>query len=142
MSANKSAAFAAALVHELFGTTAAIPGITAGASLYVTLHTDDPAGGDASLHEADYDDYERVEQVRGTDFDEADGAATNNADVEFPQCNASYDPTTQTITHVGITVSSSGGSLLLYSKALAVPLVVGALVTPKILAEQITITET
>jgi hypothetical protein len=142
MSGNKSTAFAIAFIDELFNQTSDIPNITDGDTLYISLHTADPAGGDQTSNEADYDDYARVAMVRGTDWGINDNQAVNAADVEFPQCNASFDPDTQTITHVGIGVESSGAGLLLYSKSLAVPLVVGALVTPKILAEQITITET
>jgi hypothetical protein len=49
--------------------------------------------------------------------------------VTFPECNASYSPSTQTITHAS--VGTAGGQIL-YSGALTTSIVIGALNTPRI----------
>lgn len=111
-----------------------------GATLYMHLHTADPGeAGTSSSSEATYTDYTRVAVSRdaaGWTICDADGtpnaagsAFKNTAEVTFPECNASYSPSTQTITHASV---CTGGGQVLYKGALTTPIVVGALNTPRI----------
>lgn len=111
-----------------------------GATWYMHLHTADPGeAGTSATSEADYTDYERVAVSRdasGWTICDADGtpnasgsAFKNAAEVTFPECNASYSPSTQTITHAS--VCSNSGQII-YSGALTTPIVVGALNTPRV----------
>lgn len=113
-----------------------------GASFYMHLHTADPGeAGTSATNEATYTDYARVAVPRdagGFTVCDADGtpnasgsAFKNTAEVTFPECNASFSPETQTITHAS--VCSAAGQLI-YKGALSTPIVVGALNTPRIVA--------
>jgi hypothetical protein len=103
------------------------------ANFQVALHTADPGiGGDQTTSEASYTDYARVAVSRdATGWDTvAGGSAENNNQITFPQCNASYSPSTQTITHVSLGLVGSGASQIIYKGALTTPIVVGALTVP------------
>lgn len=115
---------------------------TYGSTLYMHLHTADPGeAGTSSTSEASYTDYARVAVSRdasGWTICDADGttnasgsAFKNAAEITFPECNASYSPSTQTITHAS--VCTNGGQIL-YSGALTTSIVIGALNTPRIVA--------
>jgi hypothetical protein len=113
-----------------------------GSTWYVHLHTADPGeAGTSSTSEATYTDYARVAVSRdaaGWTICDADGttnasgsAFKNAAEITFPECNASYSPSTEIITHAS--VCSNGGQVI-YKGALTTPIVVGALNTPRIVA--------
>jgi hypothetical protein len=113
-----------------------------GASFYVHLHTADPGeAGTSSTSEADYPDYAEIAVARdssGWTVCDADGtpnasgsAFKNAAEITFIECNASYSPSTQTITHASLCAASGQ---IIYKGALTTPIVVGALNTPRIVA--------
>lgn len=113
-----------------------------GGTLYFHFHTADPGeAGTSATSEATYPDYARVavsRDVSGWTICDADGtpnaagsAFKNAAEVTFPECNASFSPSTETMTHGSI--CTSGGQIL-YKGALTTPIVVGALITPRVVA--------
>jgi hypothetical protein len=98
--------------------------------LWMSLHSADPqAQGDQLAHEIDYPGYQRSEIARAAAaFTIAKGESQNLATVIFPECGVTGR--TFTATHGGIGLSRSGGGVLLYSYALAQPLVISANISP------------
>src|SRR4051812_46718455 len=96
-------------------------------NLYISLHTADPAdAGTESTSEATYTGYARVAVARTSGGWTVSGTspsqAVNAAQINFAACTAGSN----TITHVGIGVASSGATKLLYSQALSASLAVSA----------------
>ena len=98
-------------------------------SLYVSLHTDDPAyGGSQTASEVGYKGYARAAVPRTASAWNITGAAvTNAAVIELP---ASAGPT-QTATHFGIGTAANGAGVLLYSGPLEADLVIAAGIQPR-----------
>lgn len=118
------------LVKFMFQATA-MPSY--GAILYVGFHTADPGeAGSQTTSEAAYDDYARVGIARsGAGWQVVGNQADNLVEITFPECNASFGVSTETITHVSIGTASSGAGQILYSGALTAPIIVSALQTPR-----------
>lgn len=108
-------------------------------NLYVSLHTSDPGdAGDQTTNEATYTGYARVTVSRsGTGWTVSGGSAINAALLQFPQCTGGSN----TITHVGIGIASTGAGQLIYSGALSSPLSVSNLIQPQFAAGSLSITE-
>jgi hypothetical protein len=111
---------------------------TAG-SLYIALHTGDPGeAGTATTNECAYTSYARVAVARsGAGWTVATNTSTNAALIQFPECTGG----SETITHVSITVSSSGASKILYSGALTASRSVSSGIQPQFAASALVVTE-
>lgn len=108
-------------------------------NLYVSLHTADPGeAGDMSTNEATYTSYARVAVARNSGGWTVSGNAVENAAaITFPQCTGG----SETITHFGVGLGSSGATVLLYSGALTSSLAVSSGITPEFAAGDLDITE-
>lgn len=111
---------------------------TAG-SLYIALHTGDPGeAGTATTSECAYTSYARVAVARsGAGWTVATNTSTNAALIQFPECTGG----SETITHVSITVASSGASKILYSGALTASRSVSSGIQPQFAASALVVTE-
>lgn len=107
-------------------------------NLYVSLHTADPGeAGDQTTNEATFTNYARVAVARsGSGWTVSGNAVTNAAEILFPTSGSS-----QTITHFGVGVASSGAGQLLYKGALGASLAVSSGVAPRFAAGELDITE-
>lgn len=115
-----------------FGDVTGIVGSGSAGNLYLSMHTADPGeGGTQSTNEATYTSYARVAVARtggnwtisGTSPTQVSNANT----VSFPACTGG----TNTITHIGIGLASSGANELLVIIPLTVSLTVTSGVTPQ-----------
>lgn len=108
-------------------------------NLYVSLHTADPGeGGDQTTNEATYTSYARVAVARTSGGWTVSGnAVTNAAAIVFPEATGGSN----TITHFGVGVASSGAGQLLYSGALTASLAVSTGIEPQFAAGDLDITE-
>lgn len=96
----------------LIGDATGLPSAGAAGSLYVSLHTADPAAGDQTTSEASFGGYARVAVARTSGGWTVSGLnVVNAADILFAAASSG----TATITHIGIGTSSSGTGKLLYS---------------------------
>lgn len=110
---------------ENFGDLAGLRGSPIAGSLFVSLHTAAPAGGQSS-NEAAYTGYARVPIARNdvawdlTDVPDVSDHVfvVNGADVVFPEVTALPG----VYTHASIGVIVSGATLRLFSSALLVPI--------------------
>jgi len=112
-----SDALAEALLDLYFNATA-IPNVADDASvspittIYMSLHTGDPDGGNQETSEADYGGYDRVAVSRASGGWTISGTDVNpTSDIEFPTCTSGSN----TITHVGFGRSASGTGTLDWS---------------------------
>ena len=107
-------------------------------SLYVSLHTADPGEtGDQSTSECAYTSYARVAVARTS----SGWTVTNNsvspaADISFPAATGG----SETATHFGVGVASSGATKLLYSGTISPNISISSGVTPKLTTSS-TVTE-
>jgi hypothetical protein len=123
------------------GDATGLRGSTVAGSLYVSLHTADPAdSGDQTTSETAYTNYARVATARSgagwTISGTTPTTAANAAGIDFPQCGA----TGSTVTYFGIGTASSGAGVLLFSGAIVPLLVVASGVTPEFAIGQLTVT--
>ncbi len=97
-------------------------------NLYVSLHTGDPGEtGAQNTTEATYTSYARVAVARNSGGWTVSGNnASNTAATNFPACTGGSN----TITHFGIGLSSSGAGTLLFKGALNSSLAVSNGITP------------
>jgi hypothetical protein len=97
-------------------------------NIYVSLHTADPGEtGDQTSSETSYTGYSRVAVARTSGGWTVSGnTADNAAEITFDQCTGGA----QTITHVGVGLSSSGTGTLLLTTALDTSLVLASGATP------------
>lgn len=108
-------------------------------TVYLSLHTADPAGTSQATSEATYTSYARVAVTRDAAGWDVTGAVASNDDLlQFPQCTGG----SSTVTHVGIGTASSGTGQLLYVGPLNSPLPVSNLIQPQFNANSLTVTET
>lgn len=91
-----------ALINHVLRNTA----LTSPTTVYVALYTADPGDADAGT-EVSGGSYARQSVSFGAP---ADGVASNDADVTFPEATANWG----TITHVGIRDALTGGNLLFH----------------------------
>lgn len=116
--------FNATTITSLADDTATSPAT----NLYVSLHTADPGEtGTQTTSEATYTSYARVAVARTSGGWTVSGNnASNAAAITFPAATGG----TNTITHFGIGLSSSGAGTLLFSGALSSSLSVSSGITP------------
>lgn len=97
-------------------------------SLYISLHTADPGEtGTQETNEATYTSYARVAVTRDSSgFTVSGNTASNTAVILFPACTGGSN----TITHFGIGLSSTGAGTLLFKGALTAPLAVSSGISP------------
>lgn len=107
-------------------------------NLYISLHTADPGEtGSQTTSEATYTSYARVAVARTSGgFTVSNPNVTNAAAVNFPACTGGSN----TITHFGIGLSSSGAGTLLFSGALTSSLAVSNGITPSFAIGQLSVT--
>jgi len=134
---SKSNATEADLIAFIFNQTA-IPW-AANANFYVALHTADPGeAGDQTTSEAAYTSYARVAVSRDiAGWTIAGALRANAAEVPFPPSTGAPEP----IPHVSIGLAASGASQIIYSGILNAPLAVANLITPRIIAGALDVTE-
>lgn len=103
------------------------PSATAG-SLYVALHTSDPAdAGDQTTNEVSYTGYARVAVARsGAGFTVSGANVSNAAAVQFGECTAG----SATATHFSVGVAATSTGDILYSGALSASRAISAGITP------------
>ena len=108
-------------------------------NLYVSLHTSDPGeAGTQATNESAYTSYARVAVARsGAGWTVTGNTVVNAALVQFPQCTGS----SETITHVGVGIGSSGATVLLYKGALSASLAVSSGIQPQFAASALSIAE-
>lgn len=111
----------------LIGDATGLRGSTTAGSLFIALHTADPAdAGSQVTSEATYTGYARVAVARsGAGFTVTANAVANAAAVAFAACTAGSN----TITHFSVGVAASGASKTLWYGTTN-SLVVSAGVTP------------
>lgn len=135
-------AFETDLLELIFNTTT-ITNIADNASsspatnLYVSLHTADPGEtGSQNTSEATYTSYARVAVARtGSGWTVSANTASNVAAVTFPVSTG----VSNTITHLGIGLSSSGAGTLLFYTPLTSSLIVTTGIQPNFPIGDITI---
>lgn len=121
------------LLLILNGTTIANIADNAGSSpatdIYISLHTGDPGeAGSQNTTEASYTSYARVAVARTSGgFTVSGNSASNTAAVIFPTATGGSN----TLTHFGIGLSSSGAGTLLFKGALDDSLAVSNGITPR-----------
>ena len=121
------------LLLILNGTTIANIADNAGSSpatdIYISFHTGDPGeAGSQNTTEASYTSYARVAVARTSGgFTVSGNSASNTAAVIFPTATGGSN----TLTHFGIGLSSSGAGTLLFKGALDDSLAVSNGITPR-----------
>lgn len=115
-----------------------LPSSAAG-SLYVSLHSADPADtGDQTTSELAYTNYARVGVARGTaTWTAAAGSVTNIAAITFPACGTAGG----TATYFGVGGSATGTGNLLYSGSLTASLAITNGITPSFAGSALSVTE-
>jgi hypothetical protein len=108
-------------------------------SLYVSLHTADPAeAGSQTTSEASYTGYARVAVLRTAGgWTITNNTAVNTALVQFPQCTAGSN----TITHCAVGTNPTGAGKLLYKGALSSTLAVSSGIQPQFGAGSLQVSE-
>jgi len=143
---SKSDAFESDILKLLFQATA-IANVADNAatspltSLYVALHTADPADtGNQSTNETAYTSYARVAVARTSGGWTVSGTSPTTvspvANIDFPQCTGG----TATITHFSVGAASSGATKIFYSGTVTPNISVSSGVTPRLTTAS-TITE-
>lgn len=99
-------------------------------NLYVSLHTADPGeAGNQATNECAYTSYARVAVARSASGFTVSGNSVSPAtDINFPAATGG----TETATHFGIGVASSGSTKLLYSGAISPTIAISSGVQPKL----------
>ena len=95
------------LENALINVTLRNTAYTTPTTVYLALYTTDPTDADTGT-EVTGGSYARQAVTFGAP---SNGASTNSAAIEFPQCTASWG----TVTHVGIRDASTAGNLLYHT---------------------------
>jgi hypothetical protein len=95
------------LENALINVTLRNTAYTTPTTVYLALYTTDPTDADTGT-EVTGGSYARQSITFGAP---SNGASTNSAAIEFPQCTASWG----TVTHVGIRDASTAGNLLYHT---------------------------
>lgn len=121
------------------GDVSGIQNSAAAGNLYIALHTGDPGdAGTATTSECAYTSYARVAVARTVGgWTVATNTSTNAALIQFPECTGG----SETITHVSITVASSGASKILWSGALTASRSVSSGIQPQFAISALVVTE-
>lgn len=110
------------------GDAAGLLASAADGSMYISLHTADPAGGDQTTSEATYTSYARVAVSRaGAGWTVAAANGSNAAEVAFPTATGG----SETVTYFGVGFATSGTGNLIASAALTTSRLVTSGVTPR-----------
>ena len=131
---SKSDYLETAILNLLFkGTTISLladnTATTPLTSLYVALHTGDPAdAGTATTSEAAYTSYAREAVTRGAGWTVAAGSCSPAANIDFTAATGG----TETITHFSIVDSASGAGNILYHGTVTPNISVTTGVTPRL----------
>jgi len=113
------------------------PSASAG-SLYLSLHTGDPSGGNQTTSEVTYTSYARVAIARNsTKFPVASRGFTNGEAETFPSCTGADG---QTATYAAIGTASSGTGHIIMSGPLTSSLLIVTGQAPNITASAIALT--
>lgn len=123
------------------GDATGVRGSSTAGSVYVSLHTGDPGeAGTQSTSECAYTSYARVAVARSgagwTISGTAPTQAVNAATVDFPACTGG----TETATHFGIGLSSSGANRLMFKGPLTSSLAISTGITPSAAAGALVVT--
>lgn len=124
----------------LIGDATGLRGSSAAGSLYLSLHTADPAeGGDQTTSEISYTGYARVALARdGTQWGVASGVASLSANKDFGEMTAGAGGT---VTHFALGTASAGAGKVLYKGAVSPNIAVVNGVIPRLKATTTTISE-
>ena len=95
------------LENALINVTLRNTAYTTPTTVYLALYTTDPTDADTGT-EVTGGSYARQSVTFGAP---SNGASTNSAAIEYPQCTASWG----TVTHVGIRDASTAGNLLYHT---------------------------
>lgn len=106
-------------------------------NLYAGLHESDPTAGNQTTGEGNYTDYTRVAIARSTSgWTDTAGVVKNDAAITFPACSGGSD----TITHIGVGIASSGAGVLIIGGATTASLAVSTGIQPIVAIDGLTIT--
>ena len=99
-------------------------------NLYVSLHTGDPGEtGTMATNECAYTSYARVAVARsGAGWTVTNNSVSPAATISFPACTGG----TETATHFGVGIGSSGATVLLYKGAITPNISISSGVTPQL----------
>jgi hypothetical protein len=112
------------------GDATGLRGSSTAGALFVSLHTADPGeAGTQSTSEATYTSYTRVSVPRsGSNWTVTGNSVSPAALVEFPTCTGG----TNTITHFGVGLASTGANTLLYKGSVSPTIAVSSGITPRL----------
>lgn len=132
---SKTNAFETDLLELFFNATALADlaendTTTPATNLYVSLHTADPTDtGNQTSSECAYTSYARVAVARsGAGWTVSGNQVAPAANIDFPACTGG----TETATHFGIGVASSGTGYLMYKGAITPNISISTGVTPRL----------
>jgi hypothetical protein len=112
------------------GDATGLRGSTTAGALFVSLHTADPGeAGTQATNEATYTSYARVSVPRsGSSWVVTGNTVNPAATISFPTSTGGSN----TITHFGVGLASTGGNLLLYKGTVAPTIAVSSGITPRL----------
>jgi hypothetical protein len=112
------------------GDATGLRGSSTAGALFVSLHTADPGeAGTQATNEATYTSYTRVSVPRsGSNWTVTGNSVSPAAVVEFPTCTGGSN----TITHFGVGLASTGANTLLYKGAVSPTIAVSSGITPRL----------
>lgn len=121
------------------GDATGVQGSSTAGSLYVSLHTSDPGeAGTQATNECAYTSYARAAVARTSGGWTVSGnSVSNTAGVSWPAATGG----SETATHFGIGLASSGATRLMYSGALSASLAISSGITPQSNAGSLSVTE-
>lgn len=113
------------------GDATGLRGSSTAGALFVSLHTSDPGeAATQSTSEATYTGYARVSVPRsGANWVVTGNSVSPAATISFPTCSGG----TNTITHFGVGLASTGANTLLYKFPVTPTIAVSSGVTPRLL---------
>ena len=112
------------------GDATGLRGSSTAGAVFVSLHTADPGeAGTQATNEATYTSYARVSVPRNGSSWVVSGNTVNPAStISFPTSTGGSN----TITHFGVGLASTGGNLLLYKGTVAPTIAVSSGITPRL----------
>lgn len=111
----------------LIGDAPGLPAAATVGSVYVSLHTADPAAGDQTTNAATYTGYARVAMARsGAGWVRVSNSISNAAAATFPACTGG----SSNCTHFGVGTDAAGAGKLIGSNTLTAALAVSNGVQP------------
>lgn len=135
---SKSNAWETGLLNLLFtntdfanvGDATGLRGSSTAGALFVSLHTADPGeAGTQATSEATYTSYARVSMPRnGSTWTVTGNSVSPAAAISFPTCTGG----TNTITHFGVGLASTGANTLIYKGSVSPTIAVSSGITPRL----------